>query len=78
MYHPITVLLAMSTRSIPTRSSTRRTAVASASAKAFVAKGSHMVEFLSTVSLARFTATSKEYRPPLDLEVARRKAKIQE
>jgi hypothetical protein len=36
------------------------------------------VEFLDTVSLAHFTATCKEYRPLLDLEVARRKAKIQE
>jgi hypothetical protein len=70
----------MSTRRIPTRSTTRRAAVAvaSASAKAFVATGSHLVEFLDTVSLVRFTATSKEYRPLLDLEVARRKAKIQE
>ena len=53
--------------------------MASASAKAFVATGSHMmVEFLDKVSLvAGFTATSKEYLPLLDLEVARRKAKIQ-
>ena len=37
-----------------------------------------MVEFLDKVSLvAGFTATSKEYLPLLDLEVARRKAKIQ-
>jgi hypothetical protein len=68
----------MSTRSIRTRSSHRRAALAIASEKAFVAAGSHLVEFLDTVSLARFTATSKEYRPLLDLEVARRKAKIQE
>jgi hypothetical protein len=36
------------------------------------------VDFLDTVSLAHFTAICKEYRPLLDLEVARRKAKIQE
>jgi hypothetical protein len=53
-------------------------ALASASEKAFVATGHHLVEFLDTVSLAHFTATCKEYRPLLDLEVARRKAKIQE
>jgi hypothetical protein len=52
--------------------------VTSASAKAFVATGSHLVQFLDTVSVARFTATSKECRPLLDLEVARRKAKIHE
>jgi hypothetical protein len=52
--------------------------LASASDEVFVATGSHLVEFLDTVSLAHFTATCKEYRPLLDLEVARRKAKIQE
>jgi hypothetical protein len=53
-------------------------ALASASEKAFVTTGSHLVEFLDTVSLAHFTATCKECRSLLDLEVARRKAKIQE
>jgi hypothetical protein len=70
-----------STRRIPTRSSTRRAAflaLASTSEKAFVAAGHHLVEFLDTVSLAHFTATCKEHRPLLDLEVHRRKAKIQE
>jgi predicted deacetylase len=58
-----------------TRSSTRRAAVACASATAFVATGrSYLVEFVDAVSLAHFAATSKEYRPLLYFEMARRKA----